>query len=195
MELLVYAQDRTYSNSLSESKREEQEEKDDELQPVKCWSVLYSKDNHATLQELMLHLKSYYKVSFHLDRWFANNSSNSKIWPLVCFLPPLNNRSRLSTFLSPPRLPVSAWLTRSPWWSATRCCRSRPSSCRGRCCRCFRRKRIQSSCWRRISTLAPRGRLCKAASNASPRLAHTWSSSRQISQENSGSKIIAFFFL
>lgn len=68
MELLVYAQDRTYSNSLSESKREEQEEKDDELQPVKCRSVLYSKDNHATLQELMLHLKSYYKVSFHLDR-------------------------------------------------------------------------------------------------------------------------------
>lgn len=53
MELLVYSQDRTYSNSLSESKQED----DEEDIPV------YTKDNHATLQELMLHLKSYYKVS------------------------------------------------------------------------------------------------------------------------------------
>lgn len=67
MELLVYAQDRTYSHSLSESKREEQEEKDDQLQSLGSRSILCGKDNHATLEELMLHLKSYYKVSFCLE--------------------------------------------------------------------------------------------------------------------------------
>lgn len=64
MELLVYSQDRTYSNSLSESKQEDEEEEEEEHNHKgKLRTHVYTKDNHATLQELMLHLKSYYKVS------------------------------------------------------------------------------------------------------------------------------------
>lgn len=62
MELLVYSQDRTYSNSLSESKQDEEEEEQHNHRG-KLQKHVYTKDNHATLQELMLHLKSYYKVS------------------------------------------------------------------------------------------------------------------------------------
>lgn len=61
MELLVYSQDRTYSNSLSESKQEDEEEEHNHRGKLRIH--VYTKDNHATLQELMLHLKSYYKVS------------------------------------------------------------------------------------------------------------------------------------
>lgn len=61
MELLVYSQDRTYSNSLSESKEEDEEEENNHRGKLR--KPVYIKDNHATLQELMLHLKSYYKVS------------------------------------------------------------------------------------------------------------------------------------
>uniref|UniRef100_A0A3Q3VJA8 Interferon-induced GTP-binding protein Mx n=1 Tax=Mola mola TaxID=94237 RepID=A0A3Q3VJA8_MOLML len=64
MEMLVYAQDRTYSNSLSDRKREENEEKD--IRPptkIQSKSFMFSRDNHATLQELMLHLKSYYTIA------------------------------------------------------------------------------------------------------------------------------------
>ncbi|XP_044023594.1 interferon-induced GTP-binding protein Mx isoform X2 [Siniperca chuatsi] len=65
MELLVYSQDRTYSSSLSDRKTEEDEEED--KRKVKAFhkerSILYRMDNHATLQELMLHLKSYYKIA------------------------------------------------------------------------------------------------------------------------------------
>lgn len=66
MEMLVYTQDRTYSSSLNESKKEEQEE-ENELRLRKTASnyymgLLYIRNNHATLAELMLHLKSYYKV-------------------------------------------------------------------------------------------------------------------------------------
>lgn len=69
MELLVYSQDRTYSNSLSDRKKEE----DDVLDAPKSFkfperSIVYSMDNHATIQELMLHLQSYYKVCFNLDQ-------------------------------------------------------------------------------------------------------------------------------
>ncbi|XP_070693706.1 interferon-induced GTP-binding protein Mx [Pempheris klunzingeri] len=65
MELLVYSQDRTYSNSLSERKREEEEEEDKpkRIQHPQILSIVYRVDNHATLQELMLHLKSYYKIA------------------------------------------------------------------------------------------------------------------------------------
>ncbi|XP_070693648.1 interferon-induced GTP-binding protein Mx-like [Pempheris klunzingeri] len=62
MELLVYAQDRTYSNSLSERKREEEEE-DRRIQHPQILGFVYRMDNHATLQELTLHLKSYYKIA------------------------------------------------------------------------------------------------------------------------------------
>uniref|UniRef100_A0A3B3BJE5 Interferon-induced GTP-binding protein Mx n=1 Tax=Oryzias melastigma TaxID=30732 RepID=A0A3B3BJE5_ORYME len=59
MELLVYSQDKTYSNSLSESKKEEQNgPRAASLRPL-----VYSLDNYATLQELMVHLKSYYKIA------------------------------------------------------------------------------------------------------------------------------------
>ncbi|XP_060898310.1 interferon-induced GTP-binding protein Mx-like [Labrus mixtus] len=68
MELLVYSQDRTYSCSLSDRKKEENEENDDiaipkHPQPFGYQSLVYCTDNHATLQELMLHLKSYYKIA------------------------------------------------------------------------------------------------------------------------------------
>uniref|UniRef100_A0A8C7TJM4 Uncharacterized protein n=1 Tax=Oncorhynchus mykiss TaxID=8022 RepID=A0A8C7TJM4_ONCMY len=59
MELIVYTQDSTYSHSLCERKREE-----DEDQPLtEIRSTIFSTDNHATLQEMMLHLKSYYWIS------------------------------------------------------------------------------------------------------------------------------------
>uniref|UniRef100_A0A669BQZ8 Interferon-induced GTP-binding protein Mx n=1 Tax=Oreochromis niloticus TaxID=8128 RepID=A0A669BQZ8_ORENI len=61
MELLVYSQDRTYSNSLSESKEEDEEEENNHRGKLR--KPVYIKDNHATLQELMLHLKSYYKIA------------------------------------------------------------------------------------------------------------------------------------
>ncbi|KAK5934394.1 hypothetical protein CgunFtcFv8_014798 [Champsocephalus gunnari] len=66
MELIVYSQDRTYSSSLSESKKEEEEEDEQHRENNKKHqgrSLVYSTDNHATLQELMLHLKSYYKIA------------------------------------------------------------------------------------------------------------------------------------
>ncbi|XP_069001838.1 interferon-induced GTP-binding protein Mx [Embiotoca jacksoni] len=59
MELLVYSQDRTYSGSLSERKKEMQDEQED----IPERSIVYCMDNHATLQELMLHLKSYYNIA------------------------------------------------------------------------------------------------------------------------------------
>lgn len=80
MELLVYSQDRTYSSSLSDCKKEEDEEEEERkdkrngpvhlkkatLVVIQCTSG-NRRDNHATLKELMLHLKSYYKVSFNLE--------------------------------------------------------------------------------------------------------------------------------
>ncbi|XP_067444126.1 interferon-induced GTP-binding protein Mx [Thunnus thynnus] len=66
MELIVYSQDRTYSSSLSENREEEEEEerRDKSKRPqFQKKSIVYSMDNHATLQELMLHLKSYYKIA------------------------------------------------------------------------------------------------------------------------------------
>ncbi|XP_075952229.1 interferon-induced GTP-binding protein Mx [Anarhichas minor] len=64
MELLVYSQDRTYSNSLSDRKKEED---DEEERPKSSTfserSIVYCMDNHATIQELMLHLQSYYKIA------------------------------------------------------------------------------------------------------------------------------------
>lgn len=64
MELLVYSQDKTYSNSLSESKKEDQDSENVPLAPYSERSIVFSLDNYATLQELMVHLKSYYKVLF-----------------------------------------------------------------------------------------------------------------------------------
>ncbi|XP_055016611.1 interferon-induced GTP-binding protein Mx-like isoform X2 [Boleophthalmus pectinirostris] len=61
MEMIVYTQDRTYSDSLSERKREEDEEEERRPKFHKNRSIVYYMDNKATLQELMLHLKSYYQ--------------------------------------------------------------------------------------------------------------------------------------
>lgn len=66
MELLVYTQDRTYSNSLDESKKEEQENGCLQMKKARppSFGFTFKTDNHATLTELMLHLKSYYRVGF-----------------------------------------------------------------------------------------------------------------------------------
>ncbi|XP_036955983.1 interferon-induced GTP-binding protein Mx isoform X4 [Acanthopagrus latus] len=60
MELLVYSQDRIYSSSLSDCKREEDKEEEER---EKRKGILFTIDCHATLKELMLHLKSYYKIA------------------------------------------------------------------------------------------------------------------------------------
>ena len=101
-------------------------------------------------------------------------SFKAGVWP--SFRPHLLNFSCLS--FSTFRSPASVWLTRSRWWSATRCYRRLPSSCRGRCCRCFRTRRIWTSCWRKIATLARRGLLCRVALTASWRPVHIWWGSR-----------------
>ncbi|KAL0978541.1 hypothetical protein UPYG_G00171880 [Umbra pygmaea] len=59
MELIVYTQDSTYSHSLNEMKKEDEECR--EIIPRR--SILFSTDNNATLQEMMLHLKSYYSIA------------------------------------------------------------------------------------------------------------------------------------
>uniref|UniRef100_A0A674N6G6 Interferon-induced GTP-binding protein Mx n=1 Tax=Takifugu rubripes TaxID=31033 RepID=A0A674N6G6_TAKRU len=65
MELLVYTQDRTYSSSLDESKKEEQEDECVQTKIVRppAFRFPFKQDNHATLTELMLHLKSYYRIA------------------------------------------------------------------------------------------------------------------------------------
>uniref|UniRef100_A0A8C6V0J1 Interferon-induced GTP-binding protein Mx n=1 Tax=Neogobius melanostomus TaxID=47308 RepID=A0A8C6V0J1_9GOBI len=63
MEMIVYTQDRTYSNSLSERKQEEDEEEERRPKHHKNRSIVYYMDNRATLTELMLHLKSYYQIA------------------------------------------------------------------------------------------------------------------------------------
>ncbi|KAM4612489.1 interferon-induced GTP-binding protein Mx3-like isoform 1-T2 [Polymixia lowei] len=73
MEMIVYTQDSMYSSSLSQRKREEEEEdilsnSDDNNERKSLTfpavkSIVYSTDNHATLQEMMLHLKSYYHIA------------------------------------------------------------------------------------------------------------------------------------
>lgn len=68
MEMLVYSQDGTYSSSLNESQEEENElGHKHKGNKSSHRAILYSTDNHATLQQLMLHLKSYYRVSDHLE--------------------------------------------------------------------------------------------------------------------------------
>uniref|UniRef100_A0A672GL53 Interferon-induced GTP-binding protein Mx n=1 Tax=Salarias fasciatus TaxID=181472 RepID=A0A672GL53_SALFA len=65
MELLVYSQDQTYSSSLNENKRDEVKSDSEDDEP-KCSfpdMAVYQPKNHATFQELMLHLKSYYQIA------------------------------------------------------------------------------------------------------------------------------------
>ncbi|XP_047438806.1 interferon-induced GTP-binding protein Mx-like [Mugil cephalus] len=64
MELLVYSQDRTYSCSLSEQQKEEEEQgQNHKSKRAIERSFVYRMDNHATLEQLMLHLKSYYNIA------------------------------------------------------------------------------------------------------------------------------------
>uniref|UniRef100_A0A672ZFN8 Interferon-induced GTP-binding protein Mx n=2 Tax=Sphaeramia orbicularis TaxID=375764 RepID=A0A672ZFN8_9TELE len=68
MELIVYTQDQTYSNSLSERKREDEdyEERKRLTKPAaikKAQSIVFCEDSKATIQELMLHIKSYYRIA------------------------------------------------------------------------------------------------------------------------------------
>lgn len=98
MEMLVYTQDRTYSSSLKESKKEEEENQKKSITKFDL-GFLYIRDNHATLAELMLHLKSYYKVRVdHSTTYFLLFSWRKTL-------------TQLSFLCS--RLQVNAWLTRS----------------------------------------------------------------------------------
>ncbi|KAJ8388547.1 hypothetical protein AAFF_G00132610 [Aldrovandia affinis] len=63
MELIVYTQDSTYSQSLEELRREEQTEEDDPPEPLYSRSIVYSTNSNATLLEMMVHLKSYYRIA------------------------------------------------------------------------------------------------------------------------------------
>lgn len=72
MEMLVYTQDRTYSNSLDKSKKEDQDQEQEH------WSKTISKTNvfqvnlkDATLIELKLHFKSYYRVGSYNTKYFG----------------------------------------------------------------------------------------------------------------------------
>lgn len=61
MEMLVYCQDRTYSNSWSDKKKIEEEAMI--KKPTKTLYTVSIKDNKATLMELLLHIKSYYSIA------------------------------------------------------------------------------------------------------------------------------------
>ncbi|XP_052401611.1 interferon-induced GTP-binding protein MxA [Carassius gibelio] len=66
MELIVYSQDGTYSQSLKHAKDKQEEEENFKLQskPKKSIvSVDIGTDNHATLREMQLHLESYYMIA------------------------------------------------------------------------------------------------------------------------------------
>ncbi|XP_046880725.1 interferon-induced GTP-binding protein Mx3-like [Hypomesus transpacificus] len=64
MELIVYTQDSTYSCSLSARKKEEEEvEEENEDEYGSRIHVLDHLDNKASLQEMILHLKSYYHIA------------------------------------------------------------------------------------------------------------------------------------
>lgn len=62
MELIVYSQDGTYSQSLKHAKDKQEEEENFKFQS-KPMSVDIGTDNHATLREMQLHLESYYMIA------------------------------------------------------------------------------------------------------------------------------------
>ncbi|XP_043098326.1 interferon-induced GTP-binding protein MxB-like [Puntigrus tetrazona] len=62
MELIVYSQDGTYSQSLQHAK-DKQDEKEETTKSFSPLSIDLITDNHATLRELSLHLESYYKIA------------------------------------------------------------------------------------------------------------------------------------
>lgn len=98
MEMLVYSQDRTYSTSWSDNKKLEDETKI--IKPAKLQFTVRVRDNKATLQELMLHLKSYYRVSWISDGHQTSSQSSPFLSSPILLIPHL-------------RLPLSGWATRS----------------------------------------------------------------------------------
>nr|XP_009304072.1 interferon-induced GTP-binding protein MxB isoform X1 [Danio rerio] len=62
MELIVYTQDGTYSQSLLRSK-EKREEDEEDTENFDCMTVGIATSNHATLSEMKLHLESYYMIA------------------------------------------------------------------------------------------------------------------------------------
>ncbi|KAL6481073.1 hypothetical protein MHYP_G00091530 [Metynnis hypsauchen] len=68
MEQIVYTQDSMYSQSLSAMRHDEGDEDEDEeyaksrINGFASVSLISNTDNHATLQEMMRHLKSYYNI-------------------------------------------------------------------------------------------------------------------------------------
>ncbi|XP_051746925.1 interferon-induced GTP-binding protein MxB isoform X2 [Ctenopharyngodon idella] len=62
MELIVYSQDGTYSQSLQHTKNK-LEEDEYTTESFNCMSVGICTDNHATLREMRLHLESYYSIA------------------------------------------------------------------------------------------------------------------------------------
>ncbi|XP_072514002.1 interferon-induced GTP-binding protein Mx1-like [Salminus brasiliensis] len=70
MELIVYTQDSTYSHSLDSLKCKEEDEEEEygrrnshRVSGFGSLSLVSNTNNHATLQELMRHLKSYYSIA------------------------------------------------------------------------------------------------------------------------------------
>ncbi|XP_061089713.1 interferon-induced GTP-binding protein Mx3-like [Conger conger] len=71
MELIIYTQDSTYSHNLDDIRIKEQDEQRvavagnvvSTLTEHKTRSIVYSTDSNATLQEMMVHLKSYYRIA------------------------------------------------------------------------------------------------------------------------------------
>lgn len=68
MELLVYTQDRTFNN-WSDCKKVDEERKPKKV-PHEVQSFSSTRDNRTTLQELIMHLKPYYKVSFFFSEGY-----------------------------------------------------------------------------------------------------------------------------
>ncbi|GAA6101613.1 interferon-induced GTP-binding protein Mx1-like [Tachysurus ichikawai] len=64
MELMICTQDSIYKDTLCMLKSQEEEEEEREKFGVSCPASLYDhSDSEATLEEMMCHLKSYYRIS------------------------------------------------------------------------------------------------------------------------------------
>ncbi len=63
MELIVYSQDGTYSQSLQCAKNKLEEEEDEYKKSPRLQSVGVNSGGHASLHEMKLHLESYYMVN------------------------------------------------------------------------------------------------------------------------------------
>lgn len=87
MELIVYSQDGTYSQSLqcAKNKLEEEEDEDERSRRLQLVGVNFS--GHATLHEMRLHLESYYMVNV-LTKAFSGvrGCSNLNVYVKHCLI-------------------------------------------------------------------------------------------------------------